>query len=167
MEGLNDGEENQYFEDNPKIIPLFEIDVVEVLTPYLGDDDKEADDPIDDKTIMESRHQHEAMEREMQVSQHVHTSVLEQLNLVDNDTEPKTMLIAKEMQSTDKTRLTEILRQYRDVFAWSFKDMKGVDPSFCQHQINLLKDAMPVQQRRYHLNLNYAVKVKEEIDKLF
>ena len=55
-EGLNDGEENQYFEDNPKIIPLFEIDVVEVLTPYLGDDDKEADDPIDDKTIMESRH---------------------------------------------------------------------------------------------------------------
>ena len=56
MVGLDHEEDNQYFEDNPKIIPLFEIDVVEVLTPYLGDDDKEADDPIDDKTIMESRH---------------------------------------------------------------------------------------------------------------
>jgi hypothetical protein len=30
----------------------------------------------------------------------------------------------------------------------------------------LAKDAIPVQQRRYRLNPNYAVKVKEEIDKL-
>ena len=44
--------------------------------------------------------------------------------------------------------------------------MKGLDPTFCQHQINLHKDPKPVQERRYHLNLNYAVNVKEEIDKL-
>ena len=44
--------------------------------------------------------------------------------------------------------------------------MKGLDLAFCQHQINLDKDAKPVQQRRYHLNPNYAIKVKEEIDKL-
>jgi hypothetical protein len=30
----------------------------------------------------------------------------------------------------------------------------------------LAKDAIPVQQRRYRLNPNYAAKVKEEIDKL-
>ena len=28
------------------------------------------------------------------------------------------------------------------------------------------KDAKPVQQREYRLNPNYAIKVKEEIDKL-
>ena len=45
--------------------------------------------------------------------------------------------------------------------------MKGLDPSFFQlHQINMHKDAKPVQQRRYHLNPNYAINVKEEIDKL-
>ena len=43
--------------------------------------------------------------------------------------------------------------------------MKGLDLAFCQHQINLDKDAKPVQ-RRYRLNPNYAIKVKEEIDKL-
>ena len=64
-EGLNDGEENQYFEDNPKIIPLFEIDIVEVLMPYIGDEGKEVDNPVDEKTIMEVHHQHEAMAREM------------------------------------------------------------------------------------------------------
>ena len=33
MEGLDEGEVNQYFEENPKIIPLFEIDVVDIMTP--------------------------------------------------------------------------------------------------------------------------------------
>ena len=56
MEGLGDGEENQYFEENPKIIPLFEIDVVEIIKPYLGNEDKEVDVPVDDKTLMELCH---------------------------------------------------------------------------------------------------------------
>ena len=48
----------------------------------------------------------------------------------------------------------------------SFEDMKGLDPAFFQHQINLHKDVKPVQQRRYWLNPNYVVQVKEEIEKL-
>jgi hypothetical protein len=44
--------------------------------------------------------------------------------------------------------------------------MKGLNPEFYHHKINLAKDAIPVQQRRYRLNPNYAAKVKEEIDKL-
>ena len=35
-------------------------------------------------------------------------------------------------------------KQYKYVFAWSFEDMKGLDPAFCQHQIHLNKDAKPV-----------------------
>ena len=70
------------------------------------------------------------------------------------------------MLLADKQRLIGLLKQYKDVFAWSFEDMKGLDPTFYQHQINLHKDAKPVQQWRYRLNPNYAIKVKEEIDKL-
>ena len=51
-----------------KIIHLLEIDVVEVLTPYLGDNGKEANNTVNDKTIMEFHHQQEAIEREVQVS---------------------------------------------------------------------------------------------------
>ena len=32
MERLDEEEENQYFDDNPKIIPLFEIDILQALT---------------------------------------------------------------------------------------------------------------------------------------
>ena len=44
--------------------------------------------------------------------------------------------------------------------------MKGLDPQYYQHQIHLLPDTRPVQQRRYRMNPNYAAKVKEEMDKL-
>ena len=64
---------------------------------------------MDDKTLRELRLQQEAMEREMQVSQHVHASALEELNLADNDTEQRMVLIAKEMQSAKKTNLTDLL----------------------------------------------------------
>ena len=104
----------------------------------------------------------------MQVSQRIEQSTLEQLNLADASTEakPKTILIAKKLLQAEKKELKNLLRQYKDVFPWSFEDMKGLDPTFCQHQINLHRDAKPVQQHHYRLNRNYAVKVKEEIDKL-
>ena len=60
MEGLDEGEVNQYFEENPKIIPLFEIDVVDIITPYITNEEKEADtadieEILDDKTLRELR----------------------------------------------------------------------------------------------------------------
>jgi hypothetical protein len=75
------------------------------------------------------------------------------------------MLIAKGLDPEFKEQLTHVLK-YKDVFAWSYEDMKGLNSEFYHHKINLAKDAIPIQQRRYRLNPNYAAKVKEEIDKL-
>ena len=62
--------------------------------------------------------------------------------------------------------MIELLTSFRDVFAWSYKDMRGLDPQLYQHQIHLSADAKPVAQRSYRMNPKYAAKVKEEIDKL-
>ena len=35
MERLDEAEEGQYFNDNPKIIPVFEVDVLNTLTIYI------------------------------------------------------------------------------------------------------------------------------------
>ena len=79
----------------------------------------------------------------MTISQRVQALALEEVNMANEGIglEPKTILIAKEMLSYDKERLVVLLKQYKDVFSWSFEDMKGLDPAFCQHQINLHKDA--------------------------
>ena len=61
MEGLAETEENDYLNDNPKIIPLFEIDILQALTSYV--EDKQSDIPIDDQTMKEIRLQQEATEK--------------------------------------------------------------------------------------------------------
>ena len=64
------------------------------------------------------------------------------------------------------TSLVKTLKEYRDVFAWSYKDLKGVDPDICQHTIPMREDAKPSKQRPYTYNENFGNKIKEEIAKL-
>ena len=59
-----------------------------------------------------------------------------------------------------------MLKEYKDCFAWSYEDMKGVPPEVVQHTIPLRDDAKPVQQQPYDMNPKYETIVKEEIDKL-
>ena len=66
----------------------------------------------------------------------------------------------------EKKAMIALLTDFRDVFTWSYEDMRGLDPQLYQHQIQLSTNAKPVAQRRYRMNPNYAAKVKEEIDKL-
>ena len=122
MEGLDEAEQEIYFEDNLKIIPLFEVDILETLTPYMGEEDKEEEVWCGWQNIQGIT---TATEREMQVSQRVQASMLEELNLADADAdvEWKTILIAKEMELADKAKMIGLLRQYKDVFAWSFEDI--------------------------------------------
>ena len=60
--------------------------------------------------------------------------------------------------------MVALLTDFQDVIAWSYEDMRGLDPQLYQHQIHLSIDAKPVAQQRYRMNPNYAAKVKEEID---
>ncbi len=44
--------------------------------------------------------------------------------------------------------------------------MKGILKEICEHKIQFMVDAQPIKQRKYRMNLNYALKVKEDLDKL-
>ena len=70
------------------------------------------------------------------------------------------------MSADFKKQARKVFEEYKDVFAWEHKDLKGVDPKVCQHRIPLVQDAKPVRLQRYRMNPNYAKKVKEEIDNL-
>ena len=76
------------------------------------------------------------------------------------------MYIATDLDPDKEQKLKELLREYWDVFAWSFKDLKGVDPTIYQHTIPLREDAKPSKQRPYSYNDNFSAKIKVEIDKL-
>jgi hypothetical protein len=156
LEGLIEEEADTFLQENPTLVPLYEIDIVKEAEPY---------QISEEAAIVELGRAREALERELAVSQRVRATELEELNLGTME-EPRNVLIAKELDTEFKEQLTHVLRTYKAVFAWSYEDMKGLNPEFYHHMINLAKDAIPVQQRRYRLNPNYAAKVKEEIDKL-
>ena len=62
--------------------------------------------------------------------------------------------------------LKQLLKEFKDVFTWTYKDLKWIPPELTQHRIELDTTIPPTHQARYRLNLNYATVVKQDIDKL-
>jgi hypothetical protein len=54
---------------------------------------------------------------------------------------------------------------YKDVFAWDYKELKGIPKEICEHKIELMVDAQLII-RQYKMNPNYALKVIENLDRL-
>ncbi len=52
------------------------------------------------------------------------------------------------------------------MFAWTYKDLKGLPPELAQHKIELDTSIPLAHQVRYRLNPNYAIVVKHDIDEL-
>ena len=80
--------------------------------------------------------------------------------------EGKQVRVSAELEIQFKEQLVQLLKEYRDVFAWSYADMEGINPKFYQHKINLKEGIVQVKQQRYRMNPNSAKQVKEEIDRL-
>ena len=88
------------------------------------------------------------------------------IDLAMEGEEPQPAWIATDLDPEEEELLIKTLKEYKDVFAWSYKDLKGVDPDICQHTIPMKEDAKPSRQRPYTYNDTFAKKIKEEIDKL-
>jgi hypothetical protein len=59
-----------------------------------------------------------------------------------------------------------VLKEFKDVFAWTCKDLKGIPQDLAQHRIKLDTTMPSAHQAKYRLNPNYVTVVKQEIDKL-
>ena len=65
------------------------------------------------------------------------------MNLGD-DIEPKNILVGDNWNPVLKAAAFKIFLEYKDVFAWTYKDLKGVPPELCVHRIPLVEGALPV-----------------------
>ena len=104
LEGFVDEEVDQYLQENPKIVPLFEIDVAEAVAPYIMQPEN-ADEELNKEAIRELRQVQEALEKELAVSQRVKASQLEEVNLGTAE-DAILVHIAKEM--TPERKMTMI-----------------------------------------------------------
>ena len=149
LEGLEDDRIGKYLDENPRIIPLFEIDVVETVETYTTPKTAtEQDEEPNEEVMMELHRAQHTFDQEMEISRRLTLTLLEEIN-VGNFEAPRALLVAKDLHPAEKAAMIALLHEYKDVFAWSHEDMKGLDPKFYQHQMNLTKDAKPDEQRRY------------------
>jgi hypothetical protein len=59
-----------------------------------------------------------------------------------------------------------LFQEYRDIFAWSYTEMPGLDPSIVEHRIDTWPDITPVRQKQRPLHPSKVAAIKAEIDKL-
>ncbi|RDY00497.1 hypothetical protein CR513_16327, partial [Mucuna pruriens] len=89
---------------------------------------------------------------------------LEVINLGDGG-EIREIQIGKLILPDLKQRLTKLLREYVNIFAWSYRDMPGLDTTIFEHRLPLILDVVPVQSQLRIMKLEVALKIKEEEEK--
>ena len=88
------------------------------------------------------------------------------VDLTQPSQDPKTVWIATYLAPEEELMLISALKEYKDVFAWSYKDFQGIDPKNCQHTILMLEDAKPLRQCPYTYNDNFSRKINKEINNI-
>jgi hypothetical protein len=69
--------------------------------------------------------------------------------------------------STDEVHeYKSLFQEFRDVFAWSYEEMPGIDPDIIVHEIKTYPDAKPVRQRLHPVHPRKVVAIKLEVEKL-
>ncbi len=56
--------------------------------------------------------------------------------------------------------MEQFFKEFKDVFAWTYKDLKGIPRELAQHKIKLDITIPLAHQAMYRLNPNYAIRVK-------
>ena len=93
-----------------------------------------------------------------------HLEDLETVNLGSEDC-IRLVKIGALLEGSVKEDLISLLREYSDIFAWSYEDMPGLDTDIVQHFLPLKPECVPVKQKLRRTHPDMAVKIKEEVQK--
>ncbi|PKI61416.1 hypothetical protein CRG98_018190 [Punica granatum] len=86
----------------------------------------------------------------------------EEIN-VGTEEEPHTLKIRMGLDPTQRARMIDFLKEYQEVFVWSYADMPSLDPSIVKHFLPLDTESFP--PKRQHLwrqRADLLLRIKEE-----
>ena len=78
----------------------------------------------------------------------------------------KILKVRGNLSEEEKNGLKELLKEYVDIFAWSYNDMLGLDPLIVVHKLHTREEAKPKRQKLRCFKLDLLLKIKEEVKKL-
>ncbi|XP_072076625.1 uncharacterized protein [Arachis hypogaea] len=90
----------------------------------------------------------------------------ELIKLILTDDPTKFTFIGTSMKDAEKDKLISFLRQNADLFAWTSRDMPGIDPSIITHKLAINPAARPVTQKKRNLGTEKRLASLAETKKL-
>jgi hypothetical protein len=80
--------------------------------------------------------------------------------------EPKFFKLSKSLTEEQRAEYTKLLREFADVFAWTYEDLKTYDTSFIEHKIPLKAEARAFKQKLRQINPMLLPIMEREVKKL-
>nr|KYP75181.1 Retrovirus-related Pol polyprotein from transposon 17.6 [Cajanus cajan] len=78
----------------------------------------------------------------------------------------QTTNIGSQLSEADVNRVKCVVRDNRDLFAWTASDMPGIDPKFLCHRLAVCRDARPVAQKKRKMGDEKKRVTNAEVQKL-
>jgi hypothetical protein len=74
--------------------------------------------------------------------------------------------LSRNLTKEQRSEYTGILREFADVFSWTYEDLKTYDTSFIEHKIPLKEEAKPFRQKLRQINPMLLPIMEREVKKL-
>jgi len=76
---------------------------------------------------------------------------------------PKLIILSKNLPQQEKDKYIALLKEYQDVFAWSYEDLKSYDTNIIQHKIPIKEDQKPFKQNLRRINPVLLPLIEKEV----
>jgi hypothetical protein len=95
-----------------------------------------------------------------------HGQEVEECNIGTKE-KPKMVKLSKSLPLEQKLKYIELFKEFSDVFAWSYEDLKAYDTSIIQHRIPIKEDQKPFRKKLRRINPNLLPLIEKEIKKMY
>ena len=91
---------------------------------------------------------------------------MEEVDLGFISQEPGPISISANLIGKEKSELILLLKEFKDVFAWDYSEMPGLDPRLVAHTLNVDPEAKPVAQSAKIFYTEIEGQIIREVHKL-
>ena len=75
--------------------------------------------------------------------------------------------VGNTLTTSEKNALLALFTEFKEVFAWSYEDMPGIDTDIVQHCIPTNPTMKPIKQKLRRMKPKWTLKIKEEVEKQY
>ncbi|KAL0294377.1 UNVERIFIED_CONTAM: Transposon Tf2-12 polyprotein [Sesamum calycinum] len=90
---------------------------------------------------------------------------LKEVNIYDIEN-PRPIYISASLTQEEEGTYIALLHEFKDVFAWSYKEIPGLDPKVVVHHLSIKKGACPVKQGQHRFRPELISLIEGEVNKI-